>query len=574
MSGAGGVYKPASEGLSKYFMCMLDDEDRNSKYRAGIAACFAEFAAENGGEMPTVLDIGVGTGMLSALCLEAGAKHVTAVDCNETMCNLARRHLKELAQKSRFEVVQAHAGKPPPFEAERRFDVVVSEILGTLTTSESMCKYVSIYAPHIRRFGADGRKVYMVPRRTEQKLALHAFERAALGEPLASLLLDAVGTGKLTPTNEGGLNLNLHLYPSTQVPGSCHVIHEEDYSRAAADPAAKGCAFEVKSSLEPQLVDVSAVDGRTELLLGLLEWEVTLWDGVVMRNSLEGYRAMAGHDGSPPVRTAAARGSAWGFFAVGVPQPPRHYIKLRAYAANPMSRSIPELAVDGDHSSDASRWVSEVSATACKRRFSLGYVYVFTPLSQGHSPQHWLALDLQQYYHLNRVQIYAGYEQATHYGLCSHTVSCWAGDLDAELEMASASDTGWTDIISHGEETTEMEHLDFTSISCRLVKLSIDQSTCASRSEWSDFTRVYEFEIYGQLAPEPTGRSRGKNVALNKPVLSDSAYGPNLSSCGSKDASMCVAERAVDGDTTSQQSRWLSTADDASHWLVIDLQVQ
>ena len=76
MSGAGGVYKPASEGLSKYFMCMLDDEDRNSKYRAGIAACFAEFAAENGGEMPTVLDIGVGTGMLSALCLEAGAKHV------------------------------------------------------------------------------------------------------------------------------------------------------------------------------------------------------------------------------------------------------------------------------------------------------------------------------------------------------------------------------------------------------------------------------------------------------------------------------------------------------------------
>ena len=210
-----------------------------------------------------------------------------------------------------------------------------------------------------------------------------------------------------------------------------------------------------------------------------------------------------------------------------------------------------ELAVDGDHSTDASRWVSE-----------------------GDSPQHWLALDLQQYYRLNRVQIYAGYEQATHFGLCSHTVSCWAGDLDADLEAASASDTGWTDIISHGEETTEMEHLDFTSISCRLVKLSIDQSTCASRSEWSDFTRVYEFEIYGQLAPEPTGRSRGKNIALNKPVLSDSAYGPNLSSCGSKDASMCVAERAVDGDTTSQQSRWLSTADDSSHWLVIDLQVQ
>ena len=35
---------------------------------------------------------------------------------------------------------------------------------------------------------------------------------------------------------------------------------------------------------------------------------------------------------------------------------------------------------------------------------------------------------------------------------------------------------------------------------------------------------------------------------------------------------MCVAERAVDGDTTADFSRWLSTPDAPTHWLVVDLE--
>ena len=34
--------------------------------------------------------------MLSAICLEEGVEHVTAVDVNETMVNLAARNLREL----------------------------------------------------------------------------------------------------------------------------------------------------------------------------------------------------------------------------------------------------------------------------------------------------------------------------------------------------------------------------------------------------------------------------------------------------------------------------------------------
>ena len=60
---------------------MLDDRDRNARYNEAIRACINDFNRDNpdlGG--PRVLDVGVGTGFLSACCLLAGAKHVTGVD--------------------------------------------------------------------------------------------------------------------------------------------------------------------------------------------------------------------------------------------------------------------------------------------------------------------------------------------------------------------------------------------------------------------------------------------------------------------------------------------------------------
>ena len=110
--------------------------------------------------------------------------------------------------------------------------MVVSEILGTLTTSESMCKYLSLYRPHIRTFG-DDRRVYMVPQQTIQSMAVHVFDCSQMGEALPTLLRSAVSYGtarnRLVPTNEGGLNLLLHLYPSREVDGSRMRFHSETY---------------------------------------------------------------------------------------------------------------------------------------------------------------------------------------------------------------------------------------------------------------------------------------------------------------------------------------------------------
>ena len=159
--------------------------------------------------------------------------------------------------------------------------MVVSEILGTLTTSESMCKYLSLYRPHIRTFGAE-RRVYMVPQQTIQSMAVHAFDCTQMGAALPPLLRSAVCYGtarnRLVPTNEGGLNLLLHLYPSREVTGSRMHFHTETYEYMLPErpnDRAGACAFAVDASCDKLTsVSLADVDDSRELAIGLMEWEV------------------------------------------------------------------------------------------------------------------------------------------------------------------------------------------------------------------------------------------------------------------------------------------------------------
>ena len=117
-------YKPAEDGLSKYFFAMLDDKDRNTRYGRAIQAAISDFSDEQG-RAPRVLDVGVGTGMLSALCLEHGCEHVTGIDVNNTMVQLASTHLAKLdPRRSRHTVLFVQKGKPPFADGEM-FDMLV-----------------------------------------------------------------------------------------------------------------------------------------------------------------------------------------------------------------------------------------------------------------------------------------------------------------------------------------------------------------------------------------------------------------------------------------------------------------
>jgi len=191
-----GSYTPADGGFAKYFFSMLDDKDRNHQYGEAIKSCIAEFIKKEGRE-PKVLDIGIGTGMLSALCIKHGAKHVTGVDTNPTMIALAKDTLSEVDPTGKkFTVKQVKVG--PSQLGNKKFDMFVSEILGTLTTSESMFKYIGIYAEHLNVFGGEGeqggQRVYAVPRSTTQYFSVMSYDRAELGAPLAAAIEHATGS--------------------------------------------------------------------------------------------------------------------------------------------------------------------------------------------------------------------------------------------------------------------------------------------------------------------------------------------------------------------------------------------
>lgn len=322
-------YNPAQGGFAKYFFSMLDDADRNFQYGLAIKACIEEFIATEK-RAPRVLDVGIGTGMLSALCIEHGAAHVTGVDVNPTMTALAKDTLSEVdpsGKKWTVKLVKPGASQL----GKAKFDMLVSEILGTLTTSESMYKYIGIYAHHLTTFGGgevdeDGaglsergaaRRVYAVPRSTTQYFSVMSYDKADLGAPLAAALEHATQSAeaarKLVPTNEGGLGLHLPLYHGERI-GERLAIHTERYDRLL--PSSKGdgkLVFAYDGLGKSVTLEHAHLDSASRLNLGIFEWSVELWKGVHLENTLEFYRTM-------PLRNQLARGSAWGFFVTALPE--------------------------------------------------------------------------------------------------------------------------------------------------------------------------------------------------------------------------------------------------------------
>ena len=327
-SSSSSSYNPASEGFAKYFLSMLDDTDRNVSYSLAIKAAIADFVMANS-RPPRVLDIGIGTGMLSSLCLLHGASHVTGVDTNRTMVSLSTQNLSLLdPTRTKFTVLLVDPG-PSQIPPDTIFDMFVSEILGTLTTSESMYKYLSIYSHHLRKFGGD--KVYCVPSSTRQFFSLRSFPLLTMPPPVASAIrvaladpesFDANGSRLLIPTNEGGIGLHLQLYPSTLLPDTTRMtIHEEKYT-CLENLENGGVSFPYTSgntvdsppmSLTP--LALSELSSPESLTLGVFEWEVELWPGSpLLLNTLSGLSSL-------PLRNQLARGAAWGLFVSSVPEP-------------------------------------------------------------------------------------------------------------------------------------------------------------------------------------------------------------------------------------------------------------
>ena len=123
------------------YYAMTHDELRNQAYRSAINAAVAG---------KVVLDIGTGADIiLSTFCVEAGAKRVYAIEHRED----AWRRAGELIQKLELEekITLIH-GESTKVQLPERVDVCVSEILGTIGSSEGVIKILN----DARRFLKDG----------------------------------------------------------------------------------------------------------------------------------------------------------------------------------------------------------------------------------------------------------------------------------------------------------------------------------------------------------------------------------------------------------------------------------
>ena len=80
------------------FLPMLNDTGRNVFYKAAL-----ELAAPG----KVVCDIGAGTGFLSVLAVQAGAKHVIAVEQNLERYQYAKSIVEQLGLSDRIELIHA-----------------------------------------------------------------------------------------------------------------------------------------------------------------------------------------------------------------------------------------------------------------------------------------------------------------------------------------------------------------------------------------------------------------------------------------------------------------------------------
>jgi len=109
---------------------MIYDENRVGKYRDAI------FRTVKEGDV--VLDVGAGTGILSFLCLQAGAKRVHSVDRSPVI-----KWAEELAEANGFsDRIVFHPKDSREVVLDEKVDVIVSELIGHMAFEEGMIESI------------------------------------------------------------------------------------------------------------------------------------------------------------------------------------------------------------------------------------------------------------------------------------------------------------------------------------------------------------------------------------------------------------------------------------------------
>jgi len=136
------AFVPTYEDVPSYLLPMMNDSDRNSAYEAAIRSTIDEFVREQK-RAPRVLDVGAGAGLLSLMCLRHGAAHVSLLEANSTLSTLASQQLTRAGHPaSKWTLLPQMSTQLTLAAGQQPFDMIVSELIGTMLHSESMAMYL------------------------------------------------------------------------------------------------------------------------------------------------------------------------------------------------------------------------------------------------------------------------------------------------------------------------------------------------------------------------------------------------------------------------------------------------
>uniref|UniRef100_A0A7S2R8L3 Protein arginine N-methyltransferase n=1 Tax=Mucochytrium quahogii TaxID=96639 RepID=A0A7S2R8L3_9STRA len=133
---------------------MVNDTTRNRAYQVAIERAVEDFKDNNQGKGPHVLDIGMGTGILSLISAKAGASLVTGCEMNPVLARVAAKVSKD----NGFEdVIKVHAKRSTDLvvgkDLQSKVDIIVTETLDSNLLTEGIIGSIQHAVEHLANPG-------------------------------------------------------------------------------------------------------------------------------------------------------------------------------------------------------------------------------------------------------------------------------------------------------------------------------------------------------------------------------------------------------------------------------------
>lgn len=109
--------------VERWHFGMLNDSDRNRKYKAAIAKAIQQR------NQISVLDIGTGTGLLALYAHELGAAQTAACECSSLMCHIASESFRRNGYSDQIKLIPKHSTKLDASDLGGKVDLIVTETM-------------------------------------------------------------------------------------------------------------------------------------------------------------------------------------------------------------------------------------------------------------------------------------------------------------------------------------------------------------------------------------------------------------------------------------------------------------